>query len=347
MPRLFARLLPDTLFGRLALLLFVAVLASHVLALTLMFELRPMPPGHPPHPPHGRPPLLHPGLLLDIGIRLSALMLAAWIGARWVSQPIRQLAGAAREIGLDIHRPPMAEGGTEECRAATRVFNQMQAQIRQQLSERDRFVAAVSHDLRTPLTRLALRAEALGNPLQRDQFGRDIVEMNDMITATLDYLRGAANPEPFVLLDVASLLGSLADDQQACGHDVRSTGHAAPIKAQASSLRRCVDNLVANAVRYGGAARICLEDHPDHLRIEVSDEGAGIPEDELQRVLEPFYRLESSRNRNNGGVGLGLSIAHDVARRHQGRLQLRNGHPRGLVATLTLPRNPQAPTTGD
>jgi len=342
------RLLPSTLFGRLALLLFVAVLASHVLALTLLFELRPlggpgpgMGPGFVPgqHPP-GPPPLLHPGLLLDIGVRLSALMLAAWIGARWLSSPIKRLASAAHEIGLDIHRPPMAEDGTDECRAATRVFNQMQAQICQQLSERDRFVAAVSHDLRTPLTRLALRAEGLADESQRQEFVQDIVEMNQMIAATLDYLRGAADPEAFVLLDVASLLESLADDQQACGRDVSVTGVAAPLQAQTSALRRCVVNLVENAVRYGGLARIRLLDHPDHLCIEISDEGAGIPDAELERVLTPFYRVEGSRNRNSGGVGLGLSIAHDIARRHHGQLQLRNGEHVGLVATLTLPRHP-------
>ena len=337
MTRAWTRLVPSTLFGRLALLLFVAVLASHVLALTLMFELRPPPPPGALRP--GPPPGIHPGLLLDIGVRLGALMLAAWIGARWLSQPIRQLAAAARDIGLDIRRPPMAEQGTEECRAATRVFNQMQAQICRQLDERDRFVAAVSHDLRTPLTRLALRTEGLDDPVARREFGRDIVEMNDMITATLDYLRGAAEPEAFVLLDVASLLGSLADDRQACGQDVGLTmGPVRPLRAQTSSLRRCIDNLVDNALRYGGSAHIHLIDHADHLCIEVHDEGPGIPEADLERVLEPFHRLEASRNRHHGGVGLGLAIAHDIARHHKGQLSLRNAEPTGLIATLTLPR---------
>ncbi|WP_256330466.1 ATP-binding protein [Variovorax sp. YR216] len=332
--------MPSTLLGRLALLLFVAVLVSHVLALTLMFELRPEPPpGHRMHEPHPHGPQPFPGFFMDVGVRLGALMLAAWIGARWLSQPIKQLAAAAREIGLDIHRPPMVENGTVECRAATRVFNQMQAQIRRQLDERDRFVAAVSHDLRTPLTRLALRAEGLADTVQRQQFRQDIVEMNDMITATLDYLRGAAAPEPFAPLDVASLLNSLADDRQGCGQDVRLTADSArPIEAQTSSLRRCVDNLVENAVRYGGQARIRLSDHPDRLCIEVRDEGPGIPAVELERVLEPFYRLEGSRNRSHGGVGLGLSIAQDIARRHRGTLELRNGEQAGLVVTLTLPR---------
>lgn len=344
-----SRLLPSTLFGRLAALLFVAVLASHVLALTLMFELRP-PPGppemwsgspalHRPPPPPGHP-LLHPGMLLDIGVRLGALMLAAWIGARWLSQPMRRLARAASELGRDIHRTPLAEDGTQECREATRVFNQMQAQIRQQLGERDRFVAAVSHDLRTPLTRLRLRAEGLGDDGQRHSFRQDIHEMDAMIRATLDYLRGAADPEPFVLLDLEALLHSMADDCQACGQDVQVEGHAAPLRARASALRRCIGNLVENAVRYGGRAQILLLDEADGVRIEVSDSGPGIPEGELDKVLAPFYRVEGSRNRHTGGVGLGLSIAHDIARQHQGCLTLKNGTPTGLVVTLELPRRP-------
>lgn len=345
--RLLLRLLPATLFGRLALLLFVAVLASHVLALTLMFELRPPPPRPdmlagglppPPRPPH---PFLHPGMLLDIGVRLSALMLAAWIGARWLSQPIRQLASAARGLGRDIHQSPLPEDGTVECREASRVFNQMQAQIRQQLSERDRFVAAVSHDLRTPLTRLRLRAEGLADVEDKRRFRQDIVEMDAMISATLDYLRGAADAEALVRLDLEALVASIADDNQACGHAVSMAGHAAPIRAQTSALRRCIGNLVDNAIRYGGAAEIRLIDRPDQVCIEVRDPGPGVPEAELDKVLAPFYRLEGSRNRNTGGVGLGLSIAHDIARKHQGRLHLRNGSTRGLVATLELPRRPQ------
>ncbi|MFZ3220729.1 MAG: HAMP domain-containing protein, partial [Rhodoferax sp.] len=198
-----ARLVPSTLFGRLALLLSVAVLVSHALALRLMFEMGPHlfgpgpgpgpgsrpgvyavpnaggPGGMPPPPmgPAGRPggpggqngprPFLNPGLWVDVGVRLAALMLAAWIGARWLSQPVRRLANAAHELGRDIHRAPLVEDGTDECREATRVFNQMQAQICRQLSERDSFVAAVSHDLRTPLTRLALRAEGLADAQQR------------------------------------------------------------------------------------------------------------------------------------------------------------------------------------
>ena len=355
-------LLPHTLFGRLASLLLVAVLASHMLALTLMFELgpgeRPEPPARrdvmaellfldEPQPAPGPPPdplsLLHPGFWIDVGVRLAALMLVAWFGARWLSQPVQRLASAARELGQNIHRPPLPEEGTDECREATRVINQMQAQICRQLSERDSFVAAVSHDLRTPLTRLALRVGSLPDEDQRQRFGQDITEMSTMITATLDYLRGVADPEPLVNLDIVSLLHSIADDHAANGHDVQVLHNAsdtpcAPLPTQASALRRCLHNLVDNAVRYGHGARIRCLDTPAELRIEIQDQGPGIAAAELDKVLTPFYRLEASRNRHSGGVGLGLSIAHSIVQGLHGSLHLSNPASGGLLATVTLPR---------
>lgn len=370
-----ARCLPDSLFGRLALLLAVAVLSSHVLALTLLFEMRPdfkpgfPPPGPlatpsslappsalgqsarpqpqdasfaepPPHRgpgPHGGPP--PEGLLLDIGVRLTALLLAGWVGARWLSSPVQRLADAARELGHNLHRPPLPETGTRECREATRVFNQMQQRICAQLEQRDQFVAAVSHDLRTPLTRLALRVESLKDDTERQRFGKDIAEMDTMIRATLDYLRGAADAEPWMPLDVDSLVSSLAHDQQDCGHDVAVEGPAcgAPVRVQSSALRRCITNLLDNAVRYGGGARVQLLQAGSTLRVLVRDQGPGIPEGELTKVLQPFYRVEGSRNRHTGGVGLGLAAAHDIARQHGGSLQLRNRPGGGLEAELALP----------
>ncbi|WP_226448223.1 ATP-binding protein [Acidovorax radicis] len=340
------RCVPDTLFGRLALLLIVAVIVSHVLALTLMFELRPAFPGHPPGPPPpgqgpgfwSAPPSLHLGLLLDIGVRLAALVAAAWWAARWLSRPMHRLATAAQELGRDIERPALPEDGTLECRDASRVFNQMQARIRQQLAERDRFVAAVSHDLRTPLTRLRLRTESLGDPCAQQLFRRDIAEMDAMIASTLDYLRGVADAEAWVLLDVQALVESMADDHLAMGHQVTVTGHVLPRWLQATALRRCLDNLVGNAVRYGGSAEIGLRDENDALVIEVRDHGPGLPPAELERVMKPFYRVEASRNRQSGGAGLGLTIARDIVRRHGGQLVLRNAEGGGLVATAVFPR---------
>lgn len=332
------RLVPATLFGRLALLLLVTALISHVLALTMMFELRPTLPHRPPDAMNGPPPMMHLGLLLDITIRLGAVALAAWVGASWLSQPIKRLAQAALELGHDIGRPPLLMQGPKECREATQVFNQMQAQIQQQLSDRDRFVAAVSHDLRTPLTRLRLRAEGIELPEQRRKFQQDIAEMDEMIRVTLDYLRGSADPEARVKLDMDALVDSMREDHAAGGHEVTVVGSALPLMAQASAMRRCLGNLIENAIRYGGCAEIRLVDMPDSLCIEVHDRGPGLPEGELNKVMAPFCRVEGSRNRQHGGVGLGLSIAQDIARNHQGELQLSNCPSGGLVARLTLPR---------
>jgi protein-histidine pros-kinase len=349
------RLMPATLFGRLALLLLVAVLASQVLALTLIFRVLPAPHMPPPPPGHvagttddrgPRPPgpepfdgsVLTPMLWLDIGVRLGVLMLAAWVGARWLSAPIRQLAQGAQALGHNLDSPPLPESGPTECREATRVFNQMQSRLRQQIAEREQFLAAVSHDLRTPLTRIRLRAETLDNDTQQEGFRRDVAEMQSLIEATLDYLGGNSAPEAMTEVDIESLLRSLADDQSDSGHPVDVSGQAAPIRGQPRALRRCLDNLVGNAIRYGRVARLELVDSPGQLQIRVLDEGPGIPPEELEKVLAPFYRLDPSRHRGRGGAGLGLAIACDIAQRHSGTLTLSNRHPNGLLATLTLPR---------
>lgn len=367
------RCLPATLFGRLALLLMGAVLASHIMALTLLFEVLPRPPkppgpprppgiaaqafalgpgapdhfgaGAPPHPPPRPPP--HPlsadhwpGLLVDVGVRLGVLLLAAWVGARWLSRPLQQLAQAAHALGNDVDRPPMTETGTAECREATRVFNQMQQRIRQQMAERDRFLAAVSHDLRTPLTRMRLRLEGLDESPPRQGLARDVTEMQTLIDATLAYLSGQASTEALALVDVPALLHSLADDGVASGQQVDVSGEAQPCWVQPVALRRCLDNLVGNAVTYGVRAWVRCHDTATELVVEVQDAGPGLPEAELAKVTQPFYRLEPSRHKALGGVGLGLSIAQDVARRHGGTLVLSNVAGGGLLATLRLPRTP-------
>ena len=356
------RLLPDTLRGRLTLLLVLAVLFSHVLALSLMFELRTQPPQPPDMvrmvPPAGPPPAhvrlgpgpqglrgllqapapLRWGLALDIGVRLAALVAAAWWAARWLTRPVQRLAEAAQALGQEGATPPVPEEGPREFRQASRVFNQMQARIRQQLAERDRFVAAVSHDLRTPLTRLRLRTEALAQASERERMGRDIAEMDAMITATLEHLRGAAHAEPLAKVDVRALIDSMADDYLDTGHEIAVEGRCAPLQVRPGALRRCLDNLVGNALRYGGGAQVSVLDLGAAVRITVRDHGPGLPAQELAHVMEPFYRVEPSRNRASGGVGLGLSIARDIALRHGGTLALRNATGGGLEAVLELPR---------
>ncbi|QHJ00272.1 two-component sensor histidine kinase [Xylophilus rhododendri] len=366
------RALPSSLFGRLALLLFVVVLASHALVLTVMVEFHPWPgfdgpppsfeagqgaasgtradPGtRPPQPPgtfaHGPGGMpIDAGMLFDIGVRLTALLFAAWIGARWLSEPVQRLADAARDLGGDINRLPLAEAGTTECREATRVFNGMQARIQRQIADRDRFVAAVSHDLRTPLTRLRLRAESLPDEEDRSSFRRDIAEMDAMIRDTLDYLLGVAQAEASVRLDVEALVCSFADDHADAGlpGSIAVSGSAAPMFGQPGALRRCIGNLIENALRYGGDAEIMLKDTPQALSIAIADRGPGLAPEELENVTKAFYRVESSRNRHSGGVGLGLSIAQEIAQRHGGKLLLSNREGGGLIAELQFARNAAA-----
>jgi protein-histidine pros-kinase len=302
---------------------------------------RPPPPGIIGEGPGGMP--FDAGMLFDIGVRLAALLFAAWVGARWLSEPVQRLADAARDLGRDINRAPLAEAGTTECREATRVFNGMQARIQRQISDRDRFVAAVSHDLRTPLTRLRLRAESLPDAEDRSSFRRDISEMDAMIRDTLDYLLGVAQAESSVRFDIDSLIRSIADDHADAGlaGEITVCGSAAPLSGQPRALRRCIGNLVENALRYGGGAEILLTDTPEGLSVAIADRGPGLPQEELQQVTKAFYRVESSRNRHSGGVGLGLSIAQEIVQRHGGRLVLANRVGGGLVAELLFVRHPE------
>ena len=345
--RMVCRLLPDSLFGRLALLLFVVVGASHVLVLSLMFQLHPPPPMPPPGawPPPRPPGPMRVDMLLDLTVRLGAVLLAAWLGARWLAEPLRRLAQAAQAMAHDIGSPPLPETGTRECRQAAELINRLQAHVQVQLAQRDLFVAAVSHDLRTPLTRLALRAEALPQESARERFGRDIAEMDAMIRGTLDHLCGQADAEALRRLDLRALVQSLAEDAQDTGLPVSLDGGDAPqallVLAQHTALRRCIANLVENAVRYGGQARIELRRaEADRVRVSVIDDGPGIPEALLPQVTLPFFRVDASRHRHHGGVGLGLAVADEVARRHGGSLHLANRPEGGLRADLELPLAP-------
>lgn len=335
---------PDTVFTRLFGLVLAAIIVSHALTfifLTSLFGDRFPPPPNPPivqgHTPPPPPPP-PPGLWISVGMQCLALTIAAWFGARVLAHPIQRLAKAAALLGENLDSPAVEENGPAEARQAARVFNHMRERIRSQLEERGRFLAAVSHDLRTPLTRIKLRVERLTEEAIKDKLREDIGEMATMLNATLDYLRGEAQIESWRLLDIQALVSSLADDAQEVGQDVVVSGYAKPLSAQPETLRRCLLNLLENAVRYGQRARLSLFDAPDHLMIEICDDGPGIPEQQIKQVFEPFFRLESSRNRMTGGVGLGLAIAREAARRHGGELILRNVEGGGLIARLSLPR---------
>lgn len=327
------KLIPDTIFSRLFLLLFVTLTASFFVGREVFLGFEHFHAGEPTNLP------AHPFRPWVFLMRLSGIALTAWIAARWLSRPINQMAQAAKELGESLERAPLDETrGPLEIRQASAVFNQMQARLKQQIAERNRFLAAVSHDLRTPITRLKLRAEKIAaQDLQADIQG-DISEMTAMIDATLDYLRGDGRPEESCYLDVSALVHSLAENAAERGESVTVSGAVQPIMVPPMALQRCLNNLIENALRYGNRADIKLEDASDTLRISIHDSGAGIPEDQLEAVFAPFYRLDQSRSRHTGGTGLGLSIARDIAHKLGGSLALRNAPEGGLVAALTLPR---------
>jgi len=281
----------------------------------------------------------HPARILGFFLRLSGIALTAWIAARWLCRPIDKLAQAASELGESLESTPLdVTCGPVEIRQASAVFNQMQARLKQQLDERNRFLAAVSHDLRTPITRLKLRAVKIEAADLQEDIQRDINEMTVMIDATLDYLRGDGKPEEPCYLDISALVHSLAEDAGERGGMVTVSGLIKPAMVPPMALQRCLNNLIENALRYGGRADIGLDDSGDQLIISIRDAGAGIPEDQLEAVFAPFYRLDQSRSRHTGGVGLGLSIARDLAQKMAGNLSLKNAPEGGLIATLELPK---------
>lgn len=259
-------------------------------------------------------------------------------------KPLRRLARAADRFGRDIHTPALPETGPTEVREAAQAFNRMQTSIREFLDERERTLAAVSHDLRTPLTRMRLRVEQLDES-QRGPLQKDIGELQQIMDTTIDIARSKS--ENVAVVDVMSLIESLVEDRQDMGQDIRmeerlQTPEAMfsirPLKARPLSMKRCLANLMDNALRYGGHVVVDVKDSDDMLSVIISDSGPGIAESELKKVFEPFYRVERSRNRSTGGTGLGLSIARSMARMHGGDVTLENRPEGGLKATATFKR---------
>lgn len=278
-------------------------------------------------------------LALTLAVLLAAVLLLSYVAVRWVTRPLHVLSGAAEALGHDINRPPLAEEGPLEIRQAARAFNTMQRRLARFIDERTRIFAAMSHDLKTPLTRLRLRADLLDDEELRGRMESDLKEMETMVSHTLEFMRGMGGGEACQEVDVTALLESLQSDNEAMGRTVRIVGRAlAPYPARVALLRRCLGNLIDNAVLYGERATVRVDDTPQLLTIRVEDEGPGIPAAELEKVFEPFYRLEQSRSRETGGSGLGLAIARNIAHMHGGDIALRNRATRGLEAVLTLPR---------
>lgn len=288
-----------------------------------------------PHEPLSRFESLMPRVLLLLAVCFA---LAAYL-VRMTTRPLDRLARAADAFGEEPDDAPLAATGPSEVRKVIDAFNRMQARVRRQLRERAQLLGAISHDLKTPITRLRLRSELLQDGTLRAKIERDLDEMEAMVASTLAFFCAVGEESRRQPVDVAALVDSLCEDRRDAGEAVSQRGAPrAPYPADPQALRRCLDNLIGNAVRYGGRAEVEIDDSEERLRIAVRDRGPGIPPEELERVFEPYYRLESSRNRASGGTGLGLSIARNIARWHGGNIRLDNAPGGGLVAELRLPR---------
>jgi signal transduction histidine kinase len=258
---------------------------------------------------------------------------------------VRALAEAAERLGRDVNAPPLPESGPSEVATAAHAFNTMAERIRRFVGDRTQMLAAIGHDLRTPITRLRLRAEFMEDDEQRRKMLADLDEMEAMVTATLAFARDDAAAEPTVPVDIAALCRTVLDEAADAHPDLaEAIGYQGPERltapARPVALKRAIANLVGNALTYGSAARLTLSppEAPGRmLRLVIEDDGPGIPPEQLEAVFQPFRRLEASRNRETGGTGLGLPIARNIFRAHGGDVVLRNRPGGGLSVVATLP----------
>jgi signal transduction histidine kinase len=266
---------------------------------------------------------------------------------RRLVRPVATLAAAAETLGRDVNAPPLPEDGPTEVATAAAAFNTMASRIRRFVQDRTFLLTAIGHDLRTPITRLRLRAEFVEDEPQRRRMLNDLDELEAMVAATLEFGRDAAAAEPLSAVDLPELARTVLDEQADSRPDradklTYQGPDQLPVPVRPVSMKRALTNLVSNAVAYGGAARLTLSPHWSAVdgatvTLTVDDDGPGIPPSELEQVFQPFHRVEASRDRATGGMGLGLPIARNILRAHGGDVTLENRPEGGARATVILP----------
>ena len=275
-------------------------------------------------------------LVPDYGVRVLVIGAAAWFSARWLAAPVRRLVGASRSLNRNLGGPAGSsklseKGATVEVREAAQVFNEMAEQLQGQFRSRGLLMASVSHDLRTPLTRMRIRLEALAGQPEAQRCIADIREMDALIDTALQIFRDSHAHEALQSTDIFALVQSLSDDLQAQGQALTLQGTSVVMPVQPAALRRVMSNLSGNALRYGVRATVCVLPNSEGAVIVVEDQGPGIPQPELEAVFQPFYRVEASRSPASGGIGLGLYIARDLRQRQGRQLRLSNRPGRGIA----------------
>lgn len=286
-----------------------------------------------------------PSLFLDIALTYIVLvgfisLLVAWTLISRVLVPLGKLASAADEIGTNLDSPALPDDGPAEVAIAARAFNKMQERLRRLVNGQTEMLAAISHDLRSTATRLQLRAELLENEQESEGMLRVVADMRSMIESVLDFVRGVEPNEKPRKTNLPALLDSLCEDLKEEGYAIEYeiAEFNGNLQCRPAALRRCFQNIIDNAVKYGSKVNIYCALQAEYILVRFDDEGPGVPEHELLNLTKPFYRLEHSRNRDNGGVGLGLAIAQNITQSHGGRLQISNVKPNGLRVEIFLPK---------
>ncbi|MCP5268610.1 MAG: HAMP domain-containing protein [Zoogloeaceae bacterium] len=275
---------------------------------------------------------------VSLAIFVALIGVVSWFAVRLAMRPLKRMADAAEAFGHDIQQAPLDTRGPAEVRQAAQAFNVMQERVRTAMAERTQILAAVTHDLKTPLTRMRLRLETCTDDNLRQKFSSDIAAMQRLVDEGLELARSLESGEATVCVDLNALLSSIAEDAADAGQAVSYTGAGNIVaRCQPNALQRAVENLIDNALKYGEAAEIQLESSETSAIIRIKDHGPGIPEDRLKDVLQPFVRLEVSRSRESGGTGLGLTITNNLLAIQGGRLELINRPEGGLEARVTLP----------
>lgn len=286
-------------------------------------------------------PLSSVSQILVLGLSISGLLVFGVAAMRLITRPIDQLATAAEEFGRGGHPEDVPESGVSEVRRAAGAFNRMRDRIRRMIEDRTQMIAAISHDLRTPITRLKLRAEFVEDAEEQQKMLADLDQMEAIIRSTLAFAREDNDTEPSEPVDLAELLREVAEGNPPARLNLVRNDDAdvgVTILGRPVALLRCFNNLVENAIRYGHAADISIFERPGAVEIAIDDQGPGIPADRVNDVFRPFVRLEESRNRDSGGAGLGLAIVRSVILAHGGSITLENRKEGGLRALVRLPK---------
>ena len=284
-----------------------------------------------------RPPLQWPwASIVSFGITAAIILVSAcWFLLTRLTGPLLRVSRAADQLGRGEAVDPLPLIGPSEVRGLTQAFNRMQARLTRFVADRTRLLAALGHDLRSPLTAMRVRAEMVDEDETRDSLVASIEEMQEMVDATLAFARGMASSEVYETVDLGAYLKQLQADM--IDGFTLDTANSISVRLRPQSVRRALRNIIENAQRYGGGAEVTFVHDAEYVQIRVSDNGPGVPEAELEQVFEPFFRLEKSRSRETGGTGLGLSIARTIVRAHGGEVALTNRTEGGLLVTVTLP----------